>query len=110
MTDLNPPNESSDDQRLIEACIDGNPLAWQQLVDRFLPVILLTVTKLDEQADRDWDTTEKHERAIRVFEYLKSEDFQPLRTKDRDLNMETWLILITRRLALSDNKPPKIEL
>lgn len=110
MTDLNSPNESAAAQRLIDDCVDGNPLAWQQFVDRFLPLVLLTVKQLDEQADRNWEVPAQHERAIQVFEYLKSEDFKPLTDRDQNLNFETWLILVTRRLALKDNTLPKIEL
>ncbi len=109
MTDLNPSNDASSDQPLLDACLDGNPLAWQQFVDRFLPLVLLTLQQLEEQADRNWDVAEQHKKAIQIFGHLKSDEFQALKQRDPNLSMETWLIVVTRRLALADNTLPKLE-
>ena len=90
-----------DANQLVQACLNHRQFAWQQFVDRFLPIILTTVQELDRKTSRGWQETEQHDLARMVFRQLRQDDYRLLREYDPAQDFETWLIVITRRLALA---------
>ena len=93
----------SPENDLVQSCIDHRPFAWQQFSDRYLPVVLKTVQQIDTQASHGW-TEDKHQQLVtKVFETLQEDDFQLLRNWDNSADFETYLIIVTRRVALGQN-------
>ena len=91
----------TDQQKLIQACLEEQPFAWQQFVDRFLPVVVKTIEQIEAQASRNWQPTDRQRLAIGVFDHLKRDQFQLLRERDAQLDFETWLVVATRRICLT---------
>ncbi len=89
-----------DESLLVQACLQQRPFAWQAFADRFLPTVLKTIHEIDIQASRGWPETRHHELARSVFWRLKQDDFQLLREWDDHTDFETWLVVVTRRVAL----------
>ncbi len=92
----------SDQQKLIQACLEEEPFAWQHFVDRFLPVVVKTIEQIEAQASRNWQPTDRQRLAIGVFDRLKRNQFQLLRERDAQLDFETWLVVATRRICLTN--------
>ncbi len=97
----------SDNQKLIQSCLEEQPFAWQHFVDRFLPVVVKTIQQMETQASRNWQPSDQQRLAIGVFDRLKTDQFQLLRERDDRLDFETWMVVITRRITLGNATPPE---
>jgi len=99
----------SDQQKLIQACLEEQPFAWQHFVDRFLPVVVKTIEQIEVQASRNWQPTDRQRLASSVFDHLKRDQFQLLRERNDQLDFETWLVVATRRMSLNSSQSSKNE-
>ena len=88
---------------LIQSCLNQKPFAWQKFADRFLPVVLKTIQEIDTQSNQGWGEDRHHDLTVTVFSKLKEDNCQLLGQWDSTNDFETWLIVVSRRIALGIN-------
>lgn len=89
----------SEETSLVRSCLEHRPFAWQQFVDRYLPVVLQSIQEFDVQTNQSWTEKHREEIARHVFDRLRKDDFDLLRRWDPDSNFDTFLVIATRRIV-----------
>jgi RNA polymerase sigma-70 factor (ECF subfamily) len=86
------------DDELLTAVLSGDSRAWQDFVDRFLPLILLII---DYQASA-WSVPcsdqARTELAVELFQKFRADNFAPLRSFERRCSLAVYLTVFARRV------------
>ncbi len=94
----------TDENRLVQSCLQQRPFAWQQFVDAFLPVVLQTIQEIAVQTSQQWPESQHEQFSRQVFRQLRDDDFQLLRDWDSELDFTTYLVIATRRIVLNKSE------
>ena len=96
----------SNADQLVQACLRHDAFAWQKLVDEYAPVVVLAIGQLAESTGRTVDQAARDELTRNVFEQLRDNDYALLRQFDRSSSLETFMVVLTRRLFQPDQESP----
>jgi RNA polymerase sigma-70 factor (ECF subfamily) len=99
---------STDERKLVQACVQGNSDAWSELVRRFIRLVfhvvretLLFRTGKARREDVD-DLTEE------VFTHLVDKHFRALARLQEPFHLKSWLAVVTKRKVLDACKKKEI--
>jgi hypothetical protein len=88
----------SNANQLVDACLAGEPFAWQRLVDEYAPAVIQAIQELGESTGRQFSPADINRLTRDVFEQMRQDDFGLLRTYDPRATFETFVVVITRRI------------
>lgn len=86
------------DRILLQRCIDGAPRAWQDLVDRFLGLVIHVANHTAQSRGIQLDEATRDDLVAEVFLTLLASDRGVLRRFRRDSSLATYLTVIARRV------------
>ena len=90
---------SDTDRILLERCLDRAPLAWEDFVDRFLPLVLQVVQHTSFHRGLRLDNSQQEDLVADVFVALIHDDFHVLRRFRKECSFATYLTVIARRVV-----------
>ncbi len=82
--------QPTDIDRLIEQCLDGDQVAWEQIVRRHWRKVFNVAYKF----------VGSHEQAEDLTQEIFLKIFRSLATFDRRANFQTWLVSVSRNLCI----------
>lgn len=86
------------DRIFLQRCIDGSPRAWQDLVDRFLGLVIHVANHTAQARGFNLDDATRDDLVAEVFLTLLASDRGVLRRFRRDCSLATYLTVISRRV------------
>ncbi|MBL8869654.1 MAG: sigma-70 family RNA polymerase sigma factor [Planctomycetaceae bacterium] len=90
---------SDTDRILLERCLDRAPMAWEDFVDRFLPLVLQVVQHTSFHRGLRLDASRQEDLVADVFVALIHDDFHVLRRFRKECSFATYLTVIARRVV-----------
>jgi RNA polymerase sigma factor (sigma-70 family) len=86
------------DRDLVQRCLSGDSLAWEEFVRRYVRLIAYVVRDAFEKWGRD---SEEDVRDVteEVYAHLVDQDFRVLRQLREPFNLKAWLAVVARRKA-----------
>ena len=90
---------------LVQSCLRLDAFAWQKLVDDYAPVVVLAIQEIAASTGRQIDQTEIDRLTREVFQQLRENDFAVLQEYDRRASLETFLVVVTRRIVQASVSP-----
>jgi RNA polymerase sigma-70 factor (ECF subfamily) len=90
---------SDTDRILLDRCLDRAPMAWEDFVDRFLPLVLQVVQHTGFHMGIRLDSSQQEDLVADVFVALVQDDFQALRRFRKESSFATYLTVIARRVV-----------
>lgn len=91
---------AENEKRLVAACADGDPGAWDRFVETYSPFLYATVRKLLRDAGGDPCDPAVEEAFSDVFYEIYRSDFRALRSFSGRSRLTTYLYVIARRACL----------
>lgn len=88
------------DRRLLTRCIEGAPGAWEDFVERFIGLITHVVTETAAARLGNYSEQVRDDVVAEVFLKLIEKDFAILRTFRGQSSLGTYLVVVTRRIAV----------
>lgn len=100
------------DRLLLQRCLDGAPLAWRDLVDRFLGLVIHVANHTARSRGIEIDEATRDDLAAEVFLELLRDDFAVLRRFRQNCSLATYLTVIARRVIIRRlgklRRPPRV--
>lgn len=100
------------DRLLLQRCLDGAPHAWQDLVDRFLGLVVHVANHTARSRGIEIDGATRDDLTSEVFLELLRNDFAVLRRFRRNCSLATYLTVIARRVIVRRlakfRRPPRV--
>ncbi len=88
------------DRMLLNRCIEGDPGAWEDFVDRFIALISHVVTSTAELRLGNLSDQARDDVMADVFLQLIDNDFAILRRFRGQSSLGTYLVVVSRRIAI----------
>jgi len=88
------------DRQLLQRCLDREPRAWQDFVDRFVGLVVHVVQRTTEGRGLKMDSATRDDFVSEVFLVLVRHDFAVLRRFRRQCSLATYLTVIARRVVV----------
>jgi RNA polymerase sigma-70 factor (ECF subfamily) len=88
------------DRNLLRSCLAHEPGAWENLVDRFLGLVLHVIDHTAAQRQLDLSQPDRDDLASEVFLGLVQHDYAALRRFRGHSSLATYLTVIARRIVL----------
>ena len=88
------------DRQLLQRCLDNQPQAWENFVDRFLGLVVHVANHTAATRQRTLDPTTRDDLVSEVFLTLIQDDFAVLRRFRRNCSLATYLTVIARRVIV----------
>lgn len=89
------------DRRLLRRCLDHEPEAWRDFVDRFLGVIHHVIHHTAHQRSMEIDAAESDDLAAEVLKRIVEDDYRLLRHFRHQSSLATYLTVVARRLVVN---------
>lgn len=99
--DINP-NQSE----LIQACLTGQPFAWQKFVDANLPLVVAVISKVVDSTEIEMSDSHQEFVARDLFQKLREKNFEMLRKLQDRVRLETALTILARRMVFAEQTKP----
>jgi RNA polymerase sigma-70 factor, ECF subfamily len=87
------------DRRLLARCLEGTDGAWDEFVDRFLPLIVHVVNATGKLRFGEIPQPTRDDLVADVFLKLVEDDFAVLRRFRGQSSLGTYLVVVCRRIA-----------
>ncbi len=87
------------DRRLLARCIEGAPGAWDDFVDRFIPLIVHVVNVTAQHRFGEIAPQTRDDIVAEVFLKIIDKDFTVLRRFRGQSSLGTYLVVVSRRIA-----------
>jgi RNA polymerase sigma-70 factor, ECF subfamily len=87
------------DRRLLARCTEGAPGAWEDFVDRFIPLIVHVVNATAQNRFGEIESQTRDDVVSEVFLKLIDKDFAILRKFRGQSSLGTYLVVVSRRIA-----------
>ncbi|WP_044253198.1 RNA polymerase sigma factor [Rhodopirellula sp. SWK7] len=88
------------DRLLLQRCLDREPRAWQNFVDRFVGLVVHVVHRTTAGRGISIDEATRDDYVAEVFLVLVRHDFAVLRRFRRHCSLATYLTVIARRVVV----------
>lgn len=88
------------DRHLLQRCLDREPRAWQNFVDRFVGLVVHVVHRTAIGRGVSMDEATRDDFVAEVFLVLVRHDFAVLRRFRRQCSLATYLTVIARRVVV----------
>lgn len=88
------------DRLLLQRCLDREPRAWENFVDRFVGLVVHVVHRTTSGRGMTIDDSTRDDLAAEVFLVLIRHDFAVLRRFRRQCSLATYLTVIARRVVV----------
>ncbi|TWU04030.1 RNA polymerase sigma factor [Neorhodopirellula pilleata] len=88
------------DRLLLQRCLDREPRAWQNFVDRFVGLVVHVVQRTTDGRGLQIDSATRDDFVAEVFLVLVRHDFAVLRRFRRQCSLATYLTVIARRVVV----------
>ncbi len=88
------------DRRLLTRCIEREPGAWEDFVDRFIALITHVVSSTLQQRLGEHSPQVRDDLVAEVFLKLIDKDFAVLRRFRGQSSLSTYLVVVVRRIAV----------
>lgn len=88
------------DRLLLQRCLDREPRAWQNFVDRFVGLVVHVVHRTTAGRGISIDESTRDDYVAEVFLVLIRHDFAVLRRFRRHCSLATYLTVIARRVIV----------
>lgn len=88
------------DRLLLQRCLDREPRAWQNFVDRFVGLVVHVVHRTTAGRGISIDESTRDDYVAEVFLVLIRHDFAVLRRFRRHCSLATYLTVIARRVVV----------
>ncbi len=88
------------DRLLLQRCLDREPRAWQNFVDRFVGLVVHVVHRTTGGRGISIDESTRDDYVAEVFLVLIRHDFAVLRRFRRHCSLATYLTVIARRVVV----------
>lgn len=89
------------DYSLIRGCLENKEFAWEDFVDRFVDLVLRTIDHTAEMRGLKLLERERLELCEAVFRSFRYNNYQLLREFAYHCAVSTYLVVLTRRLAVA---------
>ncbi len=93
----------SNADQLVQACLRRDAFAWQKLIDEYAPIVIQAVRQLGESTGRSFEQPEIEQLTRDVFEQLRADDYALLQQFDPRGSLETFVVVVTRRVVQPRN-------
>ena len=90
------------DRRLLQACLQRKLGGWEDLVDRFLGVVIHALNHATRSDSVHLDLQDREDLTSEVFLTLLNDDFAVLRRFRGNSSLATYLTVIARRVILHE--------
>lgn len=87
------------DRRLLGRCLEGADGAWEEFVDRFIPLIVHVVNSIGRVRFGELPQANRDDLVAEVFLKLVEDDFAILRRFRGQSSLGTYLVVVSRRIA-----------
>lgn len=90
------------DRKLLERCLDREPGAWEDFVDRFLGLVVHVIHHTAQSRSMRLAAADVDELAGEVFLTVVQEDFATLRHFRGESSLATYLTVVARRVVVRE--------
>lgn len=87
------------DYPLVRACLNHEPYAWEDFVDRFMDLTLRVIERSAQAHAKVLTEEEKIELCEAIFRSFRYNDYQLLREFRFHSSVSAYLVVLARRLA-----------
>ncbi len=88
------------DRQLLHRCLERKPRAWEDLVDRFMGLVLHVIDHSAESRGFRLEPTRRDALCEEVFARIIADDFSLLRRYRTHSSLATYLTVVARRIAV----------
>ncbi|EMI27988.1 MAG: sigma-70 family RNA polymerase sigma factor [Rhodopirellula sp.] len=88
------------DRQLLQRCLDREPRAWQDFVDRFVGLVVHVVNRTAMGRGLSMDEATRDDMVAEVFLVYVRHDFAVLRRFRRQCSLATYLTIVARRVVV----------
>lgn len=88
------------DRHLLQRCLDREPRAWQNFVDRFVGLVVHVIHRTTSGRGLNVDEATRDDFVAEVFLVLIRHDFAVLRRFRRQCSLATYLTVVARRVVV----------
>ncbi|KLU03978.1 transcriptional control [Rhodopirellula islandica] len=88
------------DRQLLQRCLDREPRAWQDFVDRFVGLVVHVVNRTAMGRGLSMDESTRDDMVAEVFLVIIRHDFAVLRRFRRQCSLATYLTIVARRVVV----------
>lgn len=88
------------DRQLLQRCLDREPRAWQDFVDRFVGLVVHVVNRTAMGRGLSMDESTRDDMVAEVFLVYVRHDFAVLRRFRRQCSLATYLTIVARRVVV----------
>jgi RNA polymerase sigma-70 factor (ECF subfamily) len=88
------------DRQLLQRCLDREPRAWQDFVDRFVGLVVHVVNRTAMGRGLSMDEATRDDMVAEVFLVIIRHDFAVLRRFRRQCSLATYLTIVARRVVV----------
>lgn len=89
------------DYSLVRGCVENREYAWEDFVDRFMDLVLRTIDHTAESRGVVLKERDRLELCEAIFRSFRYNDYQLLREFAYHCAVSTYLVVLTRRLAVA---------
>ncbi|NLX54018.1 MAG: sigma-70 family RNA polymerase sigma factor [Planctomycetaceae bacterium] len=90
------------DRKLLERCLDRQPGAWEDFVDRFLGLVVHVIHHTAQSRSVSPTPADVDELAGEVFMAIVQDDFATLRHFRGECSLATYLTVVARRIVVRE--------
>lgn len=90
------------DRKLLDRCVERQPRAWEDFVDRFLGLVVHVVNHTAKSRSIRLGSQDCEDLAAEVFLALVGNDFAVLRRFRGDSSLATYLTVVARRIVVRE--------
>lgn len=90
------------DRTLLQRCLDQEPNAWREFVDRFLGLVIHVVNHTAQSRSAPLTLADREDLASEVFCTMLEDDYAVLRRFRGDASLSTYLTVISRRIVVRE--------
>jgi RNA polymerase sigma-70 factor (ECF subfamily) len=96
------------DRELLKRCLERQPRAWEDFVDRFLGLVIHVVNHSADSRSIRLNPDEVEDLAAEVFLAIVSNDFAVLRRFRGESSLATYLTVVARRVVVRELLKSKV--
>jgi RNA polymerase sigma-70 factor (ECF subfamily) len=98
------------DKQLLKRCLDREPRAWEDFVDRFIGLVVHVVNHTGNSRSLQLSEQDREDFTAEVFLAVLADDFAVLRRFRGASSLATYLTVISRRVVVRELLKRKISL
>ncbi len=88
----------SDSRKILNDCLTGQPFAWQEFVDHFLPSVARVINDASQKNGIELTADQKSVLTSTVFSSVSSEDFLLLRQIEPATDVDKFMAVLASRI------------